>query len=140
MILFKLLLWLIPISANVYADYAGRKPFYLLMFILRGGVAIIHSTIILWNVPTSEFYTATQLFIVWSPVLIFEITSYWLLFEIALNVLRKKPLLYYDHKEKDSGWIDRFFMWAGPTWHTAAKLAALVLFILSTVTLIHIYG
>jgi len=43
----KLLLWLIPIALNVWIDRNGRKPNYLLMFILRGFAAILHG--ILFN-------------------------------------------------------------------------------------------
>ena len=121
-----LLVWLLPIGANVWADRTGRKPNYLMMFILRGMAAILHGVMFQpenWG----EYF----------PVFVFQVTSFWLFFEAALNIVRKKPLLYYDMKEGDSGWIDRFFKWTGKPAHTVAKIAALILMILSIIVIYH---
>jgi len=124
MITLKLLLWLLPIGANIYADRKGRKPNYIQMFVIRGMAAIAHG--ILFNPHNMWDY---------APVFVFQITSFWILFEIGLNIVTKKPILYYDRKEGDSGTIDRFFKWAGPGAHLVAKLAALVLCILSIIVI-----
>lgn len=121
-----LLLWLIPIAANVYVDRKGRKPNYVIMFILRGMVAIGHG--ILFNPQNMWDYV---------PVFIFQVTSFWLIFEIALNIVRGKDILYYDRSEGDSGIIDRFFKWTGPTAHFFAKLAALILCFLAVIKIYH---
>lgn len=121
-IAFKLLLWLIPIGLNVYADKDGRKPNYLMMFVLRGMAAILHG--VLFNPQNMGDY--------W-PVLLFQVTSFWLIFEIALNIVRGREVFYYDTKEKDSGWLDRLFAWAGPFWHFFAKLVTFALLIWSII-------
>jgi hypothetical protein len=127
----KLLLWLIPIGANVWADRTGRKPNYLLMFILRGMAWILHMALWVpgdWAGTDFEHWVWLKL-ILWPTI--FDLTSFWILFELGLNAFRHKGPLYYDHKEGDSGWIDRLFKWAGPKWHTAAKLLALAAMILA---------
>jgi len=122
MITFFLLLWLIPIAANVWADANGRKPIYLVMFILRGMAAILHG--VLFDPHTLQDYF---------PVFIFQVTSFWLLFEIALNIVRKKPILYYDTTEHDSGWIDKFFSLTGREFHFFCKLLALIILVFSII-------
>jgi hypothetical protein len=121
-IALKLLLWLIPIGLNVYADKDGRKPNYLMMFVLRGAAAIIHG--VLFNPQNMTDY--------W-PLFLFQVTSFWLIFEIALNIVRGREVFYYDRKEKDSGWIDRLFAWAGPVWHFIAKLITFALMVWSII-------
>lgn len=127
MITLFLSLWAIVPAANVYADRNGRKPNYIIMFILRGAAAILHA--ILFN---------PQNTIDWLPILIFQVTSFWILFELGLNMVRGNPLLYYDNFEGDSGILDRFFKWAGPTAHFVAKLAALILCVLSGIVIYHL--
>jgi len=139
MITFILLLWLIPIAVNVYLDRNGRKPDYLQMFVIRGMVAIVHGVILditcnifpdhLWT------YSAWQLFLIWLPLLLFQVTSYWILFELALNIVRGRELFYYDRKERDSGWIDKLFDTLGNGAHLAAKLMALLICILSIINI-----
>jgi hypothetical protein len=119
-----LLLWLIPIAVNIYTDRKGRKPNYLQMFIIRGMAAILHG--ILFNPHNMLDYL---------PVFIFQVTSFWVLFEIGLNIIRKKPLLYYDQKELDSGILDRFFAKRGTTIHLIAKIVAVLLCILSVIVI-----
>jgi hypothetical protein len=120
-----LLLWLVPIAINIYADKDGDKPNYLQVFILRGFCAILHGA--LFN---------PQGWVDYEPILIFQVTSYWLLFEIGLNAVRGRALLYYDTVEKDSGWIDRFFALAGREWHLAAKISAFILMVWSIIVIL----
>ena len=120
-----LLLWLLPIAFNVYLDRNGRKPNYLEMFMARGAIAIFHAA--LFNPQSWADY--------W-PILLFQLTSFWLLFELALNIIRKKPLLYYDTLEHDSGYIDRFFAWAGYKAHAIAKAVATVVCVISILILL----
>jgi hypothetical protein len=120
MITLKLLAWLLPITGNVIADRKGRKPHYLVMFIFRGWAALLHGILMY---PHADWRDGLTPFI---PLFIFQITSYWILFELALNIVQDRPLLYHDTREKDSGWIDQFFAWAGKESHTAAKALALI--------------
>lgn len=122
MTILFLSLWLIPIAANIYWDRNGRKPNYLQMFIIRGMAAILHA--ILFNPKdTTE----------WIPILIFQVTSFWIFFEIGLNIVRGKPIMYYDNVEGDSGMIDRFFKVAGVELHFIAKCACIILMVLSAI-------
>jgi len=124
MITLFLLLWLLPIVGNVYLDRTGRKPNYLIMFILRGMAAILHG--ILFNPHNLYDYL---------PIFIFQITSFWIVFEISLNLVRGKHWLYYDHSEGDSGIIDRFFMWAGEKAHGIVKILCFIVMVLSIIVI-----
>ena len=126
MITLFLLLWLLPIFGNVYLDRTGRKPNYLIMFILRGMAAILHG--ILFNPHNLYDYL---------PIFLFQITSFWLLFEIFLNVIRHKPLLYFDNVEHDSGWIDKIFSKLGYTFHAFAKVLALAVCVFSIIVILN---
>lgn len=121
---FFLLLWLLPIAANVWADAKGRKPNYLMMFVIRGMAAILHG--ILFDPQNLKDYF---------PVFVFQVTSFWLLFEIGLNIVRKKPILYYDTTEHDSGWIDKFFSFTGREFHFFCKVIALLLIVFSIIVI-----
>lgn len=136
-IAIKLLIWLIPIAANVIADAGGRKPNYLAMFFLRAFTFIIYG--VLWTLPTYGWILR------WLPVAVFQLTSYWLLFELGLNIAynirenENRSLLYFDQKEKDSGWIDRFFA-RFPQLHTPAKVVTAILMVSSIIMIYRIHG
>ena len=130
----KLLLWLLPIGFNVYTDRNSKKSDYLVVNILRGFVLILYLGGV-WNVQ-GGYHLVEDFKDNWSLVL-FCFTSYWLLFEIGWNVtngklnhLGWKGLLYYDTKEKDSGWVDKFFA-KYKKLHTPAKLLVLLLMIMA---------
>lgn len=125
--MYKLLLiWLIPILINILVDTRGIKPHYFQTFIARGFAAVLHGGLIM-DITEWNGYALV--------VFIFQLTSYWILFEVGLNLWRGKPLLYYDTVEKDSGWIDRFFAWAGKKAHVYAKVLCFIIMILSIVVL-----
>lgn len=119
-----LLIWIIPIALNVFADSDGRKPNYLQMLVLRGIAAFLH-----WCL----FVNSPDQMVLLFWLFVFEVTSYWLVFEAWLNIVRRKPILYYDTTENDSGWIDRVFAWAGYRWHKAAKVTTLVVMVYSII-------
>jgi hypothetical protein len=136
-----LLLWMLPITFNIYVDRNGHKPNYLKVFTLRAMAAVIHGLLFAprdWYAYVNEYHWSLGV-----AVFLFQITSYWLVFEIGLNIVRKriqqlgfwKGVLYYDQKEGDSDWIDRFFKWAGPTYYITAKSMALIVCILSIIYL-----
>ena len=139
MVTLMLLLWLIPIGVNVYMDRNGRKPDYLKMFVLRGIAAIVHGVlfdIVVGYLPDNlHTYSVWGLFVLWLPLLTFQVTSFWIIFELALNRVRGREWLYFDRKERDSGWVDQIFDALGNGAHLAAKIAALILLILSTISL-----
>jgi len=124
MITLFLLLWLIPIAVNVYIDRNGHKPNYIIVFIVRGMVAILHAA--LFN-PHNVYD--------WLPILIFQVTSFWIFFELALNFVRNNPLMYYDNSEGDSGFIDRFFKVVGMEAHFIAKVLCFVVMVFSIIVL-----
>lgn len=99
-IALKLLIWLVAIAANVYMDRKGRKPNYLQMFIIRGIAAFLH-----WCMFVSDPSQVPLLI----NLIIFQVTSFYIFFELGLNIVRGRPWLHYDYVEGDSGWIDRFW-------------------------------
>lgn len=140
MITLKLLLWLVPIGLNTWADANGRKPNYIIMFILRAGAMILYGT--LWV--DEILYTFQD----WLPVIYvftYCITSFWILFELGLNIIynirenENRSLLYFDQKEGDSGWIDRFFK-RYPNLHTSTKVISLILMVTSIILIYKVYA
>lgn len=77
--------------------------------------------------------SAWQLLALWAPYLGYQMTTFWIQYEIVRNEWSGEAWLYYDHQEKDSGIIDRFFAWAGPTFHAMAKLFALAVAVLCVI-------
>ncbi len=124
MITLYLLIWFLVPEANAYIDRKGRKPIYIQTFIFRGIAAFFHWCIF---IRTPDQWPL----LVW--LIVFQLTAFWIWFEIRLNLYRGKPILYYDTTENDSGWIDRFFAKLGLKWHLAAKVTALVTMIISIV-------
>ena len=144
MITFLIIFWLIVfIPAFNYYDYRvtrnGGKPEYKLYFIIRGFAAIIHGGLMLIaNQDSKTDYStlsAWQLTVVWAPYLLFQVTSFWVIYELIRNEWTSRQWDYYDHKEKDSGYIDRFFAWAGRPFHLFAKLCAVAVCILSIIVI-----
>jgi len=136
----KLLVWALLPVLNAWLDRKGTKRNYLVVFGLRGMASIFHGIWMLSNKDLTFNYSnasSWELLMVWLPVLVFQASSYWLIFEIVLNILRHNPILYYDHQEGDSGYIDRFFKWAGPSAHFFAKMLCLLILVLSIVNLYH---
>jgi hypothetical protein len=107
----------------------GGKPNYLIYFLARGAAAIVHGAFML--IFLEDAYTnygslsAWQLLVLWFPYLAFQICTFWIQYEITRNIWTNEAWLYYDHQEKDSGIIDRFFARTGPTFHAIAKVMAL---------------
>jgi len=136
-----LLAWVDIIGGFNLWDYFvtkdGGKPNYLIYFIARGMASIAHSTVCFIVLEDQHYdygsLSAWQLLALWSPYLGFQVTSFWIIYEIVRNYWTGEALLYYDHKEKDSGLIDRVFAWAGSGFHVIAKLLALVVSVLCVI-------
>lgn len=67
---------------------------------------------------------------------IFELTSFWLIYELIRNLWSRRPLtwrelLYFDFTENDSGFWDNFFAKYGWNFHAFCKLLALIICIIS---------
>lgn len=117
MIFLKLAVWLIAPLFNAWMDRKGAKRNYIIVNIFRGAALILHGS---WFIDSYEGY-----WFYWWPVLLYQFTSFWIVFELVLNRYLGRGPLYYDTKERDSGWTDKFFAWAGTGWHTVAKILAL---------------
>lgn len=124
--LLKLLPWIAFIVGHAFFDFyrikKDDKPIYLQSFIIRGMVAIAHVVI---------FFPYTDHPFEWWPLLIFQVTSFWLIFPLLLNGLRRKPALYVGAQ---SGWMDEYFL-NHPINQWIAKAAALTLMVLSTIVI-----
>ena len=111
-----LLIWIGFIGLEAYRNYfiieiKQTRPNYLQSFVIRAMAAILHG--ILFNPHNMGDY--------W-PVLLYQGISFWILFELLLNYIRQKPLLYYG---ENSGWLDRGFTWIGSrNFHFYCKVIA----------------
>ena len=119
-----ILTYLIVPTLNAWFDRKGPKRFYLVVNLLRAISMIVHAGLFM-DVEGGYFvfdHVALRNYAIFG----FYLTSYWLVFEIVLNFLRNKPLLYYDRKEGDSGIFDRFFA-KYPKLHLSAKIISLII-------------
>lgn len=106
------------ISRNYWIIKKKASPIYIQSFIIRAIAAILHG--VLWNVQSwLEFW----------PLVIFQVSSFYLSFDLVLNLLRKKHPLY---QGDDSGWLDEL----GLTFYLFLKVLCLGLLILSLTVLI----
>jgi hypothetical protein len=92
------MIWLIYIIAEILIHYwwieiKKSRPNYFVVFIIRGIAAIIYGA-----------YIDVQNLTEWLPVITMQVCSFWILFDLGLNLLRNKPILY---KGKNSGWLDK---------------------------------
>lgn len=92
-----MIIWLIYISLEVLAHYylievKKSRPDYLRFNILRGMASIFHGA-----------YMDVSSWAEYGELLLFQVTSFWILFDVALNLARGKHFLYWGKK---SGWID----------------------------------
>lgn len=124
--ILKLLPWIAFIIGHAFFDFykikGNDKPIYLQSFIIRGIAAILHALLF-----------DPQNTIDWLPVLLFQVTSFWIIFPLLLNGLRRKPALYVGAQ---SGWIDGYFL-NHPVNQVIAKVAALIVLVLSTIVIFH---
>lgn len=125
---FKILAWIIFIAAHAGRDYwlieiKHIKPIYWQSFLLRAGAATLHCFICF----------AIHNFWQYIDILIFQCTSFYLLFPALLNWFRGKKFLY---EGAQSGWIDRFFI-KNSSFFKWALLGCLIVCILSVVLIIN---
>lgn len=100
MITLKLLLWLAYIAVDAWINYTiievnDKRPNYLVLNIQRGIAFILYGVFIFdTQADLRTFY-----------IFLYCTTSFWLLFDLGINIARKKHPLYIG---MHSGWIDRF--------------------------------
>jgi len=99
-----LFLWIVfVLGVAVYHYYLievrQERPNYFLWFVIKAMAAIIHG--IFFDPYGPEDY------VTWLPVLIFQVTSFWVIFSPVLNLMRGLSFWYLG---KNSGWIDKFFL------------------------------
>lgn len=111
MITLKLLLWILYIAVDVWINYRiievnDSRPNYLLMNIVRGVAFIVYGRLI-WDASIELTYDWTVFRVTdeTSYMTMYCITSFWILFDLALNRARKKHPLYIG---PHSGWIDQY--------------------------------
>lgn len=100
-------LWLAYIIAEIFIHYyiieiKKKRPFYLHFFLQRGIMAILHGVLYLWL--CFERYGIETVMKDYLPLFLFQVTSFWLLFDLGLNLIRGKE---WRHKGKNSGWLDK---------------------------------
>jgi hypothetical protein len=137
----SIITWLLVPLFNAWMDRKGAKRNYLFVNTLRGIAMIMHAVIFFHPEGGYNFFGD-----LWQgfPYLIFYFGSYWIVFELALNILTGRTkrygwegLLYYDQKEGDSGWIDRLFKWAGEEAHFWAKVIVSFATVVSVMIIIY---
>jgi len=93
--IFWFLFIFLEIFRNWYMiEWAKSKPIYFQSFILRGWAHIL-ICIFVYDVQGPSD---------WWPILLLHVSSFWLIFDPALNLLRGKKWYY---RGTTSGWLDR---------------------------------
>lgn len=124
--LLKLLPWIAFIIGDALYDFweikKGQRPWYFNEWFIRAMAALAHA--FLW-LPNNT--------IEWLPIVIWQVSIFWIVFDLFLNGLRRKPALYVG---LNSGWFDPYFA-EHPINHVIAKVMALALMVLSTIVIYH---
>lgn len=110
-------IWFIFILIEAIRNYyiieiSKSTPDYLQSFILRGMASILHG--IFCNVQDLEQYFY---------LVVFQTSSFWLLFDLTLNLLRKKDIFYLG----ENSLIDKLFKRMGKVVLIFAKVTALII-------------
>lgn len=108
-------LWLLFIVLDIVRNYymiekEKESPVYLVSFFIRFWAWLLIG--IYLNVTSENWFTYTTI----------ATTSFWLIFDIGLNAVRKEPFKYVG---KHSGWIDRY-VGSKPWLYWTFKVVALV--------------
>lgn len=126
-----MIFWLLFISLELYRNYfliekKKVKPDYMGSFCYRvffGAVCLIIANP---NFdPAGDPFTIIQAL----PFFIFQLSSFYLLFDPLLNLLRGKK---WNYRGEDSGWLDKLPLWA----YYALKVICLAGLVYSTIILV----
>lgn len=126
MITLKLFIWLLFIIAHAYFDYylitiEKKHPIYIRSFLcIRLPAALLYLLLWDWH---NLLYAGN--------FILFECTSFYLIFPVLLNTFRKKELFYLG---KSSGWLDPHFI-KHPVQFRIALLLALALCVMSVIVI-----
>lgn len=126
MITLKLFVWVAFVAIDVWINYTiieknNARPNYLLLNIIRGGAFILYGAFV-WDFQAELWYL---------NVFVFCCTSFWCLFDLSLNIARKKHPL---HIGQHSGWIDQFGF-KNPGIYYFGKVCALILMVFSIINI-----
>lgn len=124
--LLVIFIWLVYILSEVFVheyiiEVKKKRPFYLHFFLQRGIASVLHGVLYLWL--CFESYGVETSIENYIPLFIFQATSFWILFDLGLNLLRGKKWYY---KGKNSGWIDNL---PPPIYYTLKIIALCVMFL-----------
>jgi hypothetical protein len=126
MIALQLTGWLTLILINVYVDWrlikSGKGVNHKAETIVRIGVGILYAWLVFQVRAADEHFQ-------W--VALFEITSFWILFELFLNLARGLKPLYLGETAKSDRWFKKNF----PV-YIGLKGFALALFLVSLIQLL----
>lgn len=138
MLIFWILLWpLVAVPLFNWLDYKftkdGEKPVYLKYFLDRGVASLAHMFILTpVNGVDYTVMSAWHLIAIFMTYILYHAFTFWVEYELIRNIWSGHAILYFDHEEGDSGWIDGFFKWLtekignwGFIVHLIAKIAAL---------------
>ena len=94
--------WLIFIALEIARHYRiievkKERPSYISSFFFRAFFAIVCLAL------TYDTFDPFVNFFEFTPYMIFQLTSFWILFDLGLNLVRRKPILY---NGENSGWLD----------------------------------
>lgn len=122
-----MLIWLLFIGLELYRNYylikiKRLKPIYIQSFIIRAVSGILIS------ISTDPFGLWTNIIEV-IPFIVFEITSFYILFDPILNILLGNK---WNYKGLESGWFDSLSL---PMYYIM-KILSLIGLIISTIILI----
>lgn len=115
--------WLVFIGLHVWHQWhlierKKQRPSYTGNFISRAFFAIICIFIMCPGFdPLGDRYSWIPVL----PVLVYEVSSFYLLFDQILNLTRDKPIFY---RGKSSGWIETYM---GPAFYYFLKVLCLVM-------------
>jgi branched-subunit amino acid transport protein AzlD len=137
MLTFLLIVWIVIILLHNTLDYFvtrdGNKPDYVKYGILRSMCAVVHGALVLllFEDAYTNYSDLKQLLLTWLPYAGYQVLSFWLIYDPVRNAWARggklADLIYFDHKEKDSGWVERLSAWAGKPFYYTLKLSALVI-------------
>lgn len=124
-IALKLLIWIAFIGGFIYYQWyiiekKKQRPFYLFDFFVIKGPAFILYGVYVWD---------TQNDLRTLNILLWCLTSFWILMDLGLNVSRGKSPFYVGKK---SGWLDKFGVWL-PWAYWALKLLAVYVLVHTTI-------
>lgn len=126
MIALKLLIWFVFIFAHAYRDHwlisiKNKHPIYWKSFLfIRLPIGISYLFLWSWHNWIHKF-----------NYILFECTSFWLMFPLILNKMRGEVPFYLG---KSSGWFDEHFI-KHPVQFRIALVLALALCILSVIVI-----